>query len=185
MHSFFDILGGLLYSYVLSFLFATLADSFYWFTDSNLMNGLLAYSACFLLCLAYPGKERWSSARSDTFLIMGAGAGLMIGMSLKSAYQMHHIGKLVNSFSWLLILKRSLVGVFSILLVRQISKIVLHKFIRYIYSLLRPSETITDIKKVIRSNFLLDVLFYFVSYSNISFAAVFIAFFVFDYLQFV
>lgn len=182
MHSFFDILGGILYAYVLSYLFALVADAFYSFSVSSLVNGALMYILMLLMCLAYPCKTRWSSARSDTFLIQGAAAGLIIGMSLKSSLDANHIGK-SDKLDWLLVLKRSLVGIGTVLVARQLSKLVLHKLIRVYLKWKWPTKSITDLKSAIRENFTLDLLYYFITYSNISLTAIFSCFFIYDYFK--
>lgn len=183
MHSFIDIFGGIVYSYALSYMFALFADSFYHFTNSSLLNGIALYVIMFLLCLAYP-SDRWSSARSDTFLIQGVAAGLIMGMALKSHLQTRHVGQL-TSFQFVTIVQRTLIGLAFVLLMRQISKVVLHKLIRVYLKWKFPdsNQHLADVKAAIRESFTLDLLYYFITYSNISFTAIFSCFFLFDYFQ--
>lgn len=182
MHSFFDIIGGILYAYLLSFMFTLISDNFYSFTDASLLNGFLLFLLFGLVCIFYPSK-RWSSARSDTFLIVGVGAGLILGMSLKSALDAHQIGKL-RVFSWTMLFKRSIAGTVFVLAIRQISKLILHKLIRVYYKLKYPNVYVNDIKSIIRSSFSLDLLFYFTCYACISFTCIFSVFYLFEFLNF-
>jgi len=75
MHSVLDILVGVVYAFLLSLMFLSYSNLIFNFVTKSLLNGCLAYVAIYSLGLAYPCSHRnqsfKSTARSDTFLILG------------------------------------------------------------------------------------------------------------------
>jgi hypothetical protein len=75
MHSVLDVLVGSLYALGLSLLFLQVSHLFQSLVRHSFTNGLFIYLLIFLAGLAYPCNNRQlaqqSTARSDTFLILG------------------------------------------------------------------------------------------------------------------
>jgi sphingosine-1-phosphate phosphatase 1 len=184
MHSILDIIGGLLYSFVLSIIIIKIVDSYGEILINNLMVGVIGYFGCILLCLIYPEKERWSSARSDTFLIVGVGGGMIIGYILKQSLGWKDIGKIKkeNEHSIYLWLIRSLIGSIIVLTVRFLSMKILYDMIRKVNKIDKSVDNI-KLKTFIKTNFLNEFTFYFFTYSNISFTVIFTNFLIFEYFQ--
>ena len=182
MHSCLDIIGGLMFSLFLSLVFLKLLHGFKVFVEASFLNGCVVYMLALFLCLIYPGKSRWTSARSDAFLILGVAGGLTIGMSLKHSLKLHDIGKLNpvagrNPYINWIILARIAVGVTTVLLSRVLTKQFLYNLIAWL------SGGTKNVKELFKQNFWFDVFFYYFCYTSVSFTVTFTSFFLFDYLK--
>lgn len=75
MHSILDVSVGVIFSYILSMGFLMISENLYNFINHSLINGFIIYSLVFMLGFFYPiteqSKNKQSTARSDTFLILG------------------------------------------------------------------------------------------------------------------
>ena len=188
MHSVLDVVGGLLYAFLISFFFVSFSDNFLNFIKQSSINGGLFYLMMVLLCVLYPCKDRWSSARSDTFLILGVGAGVAIAYSLKASFKWLNVGQLryvakgdsaLNKSK--VISMRIFLGLFTLLIVRNMSKKIFYWILRFRPNLSKISGE--QLKEHIKKNFSLDLCFYFFTYSNVGFTAVFTCFVLFEYFK--
>lgn len=75
MHSILDVTAGIFYSCILSMGFLIISETFYRIVTHNFINGFIIYAIIFVLGYLYPttkhSKTTQSTARSDTFLILG------------------------------------------------------------------------------------------------------------------
>ena len=187
MHSLLDLSAGLLYSLALSALMTSRAK---WLVDSlcsSLPFGVLVYLFFLLACVVYPSRKRWSSARADTFLIQGVGAGIGLGMALKNHLGLHGIGKiseltyLTDNVTLSLLVSRALVGTIGVLIARYASKKIVYSLTRLVYRL--PKSSDNDLKEFIKQKFFLELFYYFFTYSNVSFTVIFMSFVALDYFN--
>ena len=104
-------------------------------------------------------------------------------MSLKHSFEIENIGKLqssqANNNLYSLYLIRFLVGAINVQVTRFIGRHILYKSIRYFLSL--PVQK--DLKKIIKTDFNLNLFFYFICYTCVSFSAIFTSFIIFDFLK--
>lgn len=175
MHSFLDIFGGLSFALTISLIFIRFSGFIFYFVQSGFLNGVLFALFFLAICFIYPNKTRWSPARADTFLIMGAAAGLVLAMTVKYNLGIKQIGKIKSKrteedFSMLsLSILRILIGVVWICLVRFLSKEFYYFLMRKCFNL--KNYTTAKVKEFIISSYKLEIGYYFCCYSNVSFAA--------------
>lgn len=189
MHTYWDILGGLSLAYAINQMFIYNSSLVYNLIHDNFICGAIFSSFFLIVCFVYPNKKRWSSARADTFLIMGVGAGLSFGMTCKAALQVENIGKINfnnrdnNGFTLLsLVLIRTTLGLVSLVLIRFLCKEIFYFCLKKKLNL-KPSTTTPILKDIIKNNYKLEIAYNFFVYTNISFAAVFNSFFIFQYFN--
>lgn len=180
MHSILDILGGILFSLILTFIFIPFNNIIHQFIIENIKNGLMLYLSGILVCLFYPKTDKWSTARADTILIMGVASGLILGMSLKHYFHLQSIGKLTNSSINTKIL-RTIFGTICIFFTRFSCKSLINFIVFNI--LHKKSSNSLNLKDLIRKNFYFELFFYFFTYSCVSFNVIFGCFFIFEWFN--
>lgn len=181
MHSFLDIVGGLAYSFIISLFYLTFfSNNLLFFLKEKFLNGLLLIVVFILLCFLYPCKKGKSSARADTFLIMGCAVGLTLGVSLKFTLNLENVGKIrnFNQNLFQLYLMRSIAGTINILIGRVLSKQTIYLFVKYVQNVKND-----EIKEFINQNFNLEMFSYLFCYTVVSFSAIFTSFILFEYLE--
>lgn len=191
MHSLLDIVGGLSFSlFICSIYVKSVSTNLLWLIEDNFVNGLAVAAFFVLICFLYPCKKGLSSARADTFLIMGCAVGLTLGISLKFALNMNAVGLIrsqtdtaSSQFYWLCV-KRSLVGIVNVVFGRVLSKQLMVAFVKLKYNL-KSDATNVEIKEIVASNFKLEMFYYLFCYTVISFSAMFTSFILFEYFQIV
>ena len=191
MHSLLDIVCGLAYSWAISYVLTKYWSSIMYFLESSALNGILAYLFFLFICVVYPSRDRWSSARADTFLIEGVGAGICVGVSFKHAFGINNRGKLgLDSYhlnpdsyqKWTLLVGRAIVGVITVLIVRFASKKLYYTAVRRLNKL-DSKTTDKEVKEFIKKSFTREMWFYFFTYSNVSSTVICLCFLVFDVLN--
>ena len=196
MHSWLDVIGGLLYSLLISLLFISLMQSLDQLLRSSALNGALIVAAMLLMCAAYPCREaKWSPARADTFLIMGVGVGVTLGVTLRYAVaRIEHMGEIRwdqdrrgddSMGLWKLIALRSLVGYGVILGVRFVSKKIVYAMVRYLYADKTKNKEEVNAAEIIRTRFALEIVYYVFCYANVGFHCLVTAFYAFELLDIV
>jgi len=188
MHSFFDIIGGVGFSLALTRLCVPLTQNFDNFIQDNFLMGISFYFSGILICMMYPAREKWSTARADTTLIMGVACGLNLGMTLKYEFGLLEFGKSDISFSltsayFSLSLVRILVGVVSTFLVRTVAKKIIITIALYGFNLKRRMKQNMSVKDLVHTYFPLELCYYFFTYSAVSFHAIFGSFMLFEYFD--
>ena len=187
MHSILDVVGGLIYSFFISLVLFLISDYFLAFIRKSTVYGFLVYLIFVFLCSLYPCKDRWSSARADTFLILGVAGGIVMGYSIRSVYKWNNVGKLrygKNETALdksMVILLRTFVGLVAVLIIRGFGKLLFKTMIR-----LRPNMAKLNnenFKDLIKKNFSIELFYYFFTYSNVSFTAGFTSFVLFEYFK--
>lgn len=188
MHTYLDLLGGLSLAYTINQIFIYYSSLVYNLIHDNFIGGFIFSSFFLLVCFVYPNKNRWSSARADTFLIMGVGAGLSFGMTCKAALQIENMGKIKfnrdnSDFSLMsLVLIRTTLGLVSLVIIRFLCKDIFYFCLKKVLKL-KSSATTSSIKDIIKNNYKIEIAYNFFVYMNISFSAVFNSFFIFDYFN--
>ena len=185
MHSFLDIVGGLAYSFIISLFYLTFFSNYLlFFLKEKFLNGLLLIVVFILLCFLYPCKKGKSSARADTFLIMGCAVGLTLGVSLKFTLNLENVGKIrnFNQNLFQLYLMRSIAGTINILIGRVLSKQTIYLFVKLKYKYVQNVKN-DEIKEFINQNFNLEMFSYLFCYTVVSFSAIFTSFILFEYLE--
>ncbi|XP_013781285.1 sphingosine-1-phosphate phosphatase 1-like [Limulus polyphemus] len=79
MHTILDILGGLFLVTLLMVVLLPIIDTMDSFFLTHRFSPLVAILFTMLLVVFYPSSDRWTPARSDTAIILGSGAGLIVG----------------------------------------------------------------------------------------------------------
>lgn len=189
MHTYLDILGGLLLAFAINQIFLFNSSLIYGLIHDNFYGGVFFSSLFFLVCFVYPNKKRWSSARADTFLIMGVGTGLSFGMTCKAALKIENVGKInfnnrtVDDYSILsLVLLRTALGLISLIFIRFLCKELFYIVLKKIFKL-KNNVTNSTIKEIIKNDYKIEIAYNFFVYSTISFSSVFNSFLIFSYLN--
>ena len=191
MHSILDCCGGLLVSFILSNIFIKIAFVFDYLVKLNIIYGLITMVICMISCFLYPTRDRWSTARADTILILGVVSGLTMGMSVKYAFNLTRMGKLTLNFQFtikylLLFWIRFIVGSLTVFFVRHFSKMTIFNLaIKYFNckKYLSISDKIIQkihLKELTQKNFFFEFCLYFFTYSNVSFTVNFLSFALFE-----
>ncbi|CAF0712117.1 unnamed protein product [Brachionus calyciflorus] len=186
MHSYLDIFGGLIFAYLINTVFISVSKSVYDIIHDSFLIGTLFSSMFLLVCFIYPNKNRWSSARADTFLIMGVGTGLSFGMTCKSTLHIEDMGKInfnkrsINDYSLFnLVIIRTLLGLILLVTVRFVCKSLFYFGLKKYYNL-KSNVSNEDIKEIIKNNYKIEIAYNFFCYSSISFSSVFNSFLLFQ-----
>ncbi len=203
MHSVLDILIGILYALLLSFVFLSYSNLFFVFVTKSIFNGCLAYVAIYCIGLAYPCSHRnqkfKSTARSDTFLILGkifkfkfkiklilesfilykigVAGGVTLAISLRYSLNFVEMGLLNQETTIELKLLRFFVGAFCVQSARFIGKKILYIIINLFA---KVGNRPVLLKEFIQSRFYFDLFFYYFNYTCVSFTAAFTCFLVFN-----
>lgn len=91
MHSLLDILAGLVLASLMMGILVPFVD---WLDQLHLTSAyspVYLFTALILMAIFYPKSERWSPARGDTHVIIGAGAGILFGSWLN-----YHLGIIIG-----------------------------------------------------------------------------------------
>ena len=172
MHSILDCCAGLILSYLLSNLFLTIAITYDYLIKLHPIYGIIVMIFCMIICFIYPTRDRWSTARADTILILGVVSGLTIGMTIKYAFNLTSMGRLsLNfqlTFNYLsLISLRFVVGSITVFCVRFLSKIFIFNLAITFFDCkkyLKDSTKIIQIahlKELTQKNFFLNFFYTF------------------------
>ncbi|RNA38492.1 sphingosine-1-phosphate phosphatase 2 [Brachionus plicatilis] len=189
MHTYLDICGGLVLAYAINRIFIYFSSSVYNLIHDSFVGGAVFSSLFLLVCFVYPNKKRWSSARADTFLIMGVGTGLSFGMTCKAALQIESVGKLkfnnreINELSLIsLVLLRTFIGLLLLVGIRLLCKELFYLGLRKCLNL-SDNTTRSGIKEIIKNNYKIEIAYNFFVYASISFSSIFNAFLIFSYFN--
>lgn len=79
MHSYADILAGIVFAAGLMVILVPLADAIDTIHTKSPYSPLITIPLIIAMASFYPKPERWSPARGDTCVIMGAGSGILLG----------------------------------------------------------------------------------------------------------
>ncbi|RWS04706.1 sphingosine-1-phosphate phosphatase 1-like protein, partial [Dinothrombium tinctorium] len=148
-----DIVVGLLLSSTLLVVLLPLVDVIDQFHLKSLYSPLISVPTITLMAKFYPKSDRWSPARGDTCIIMGAGEGILLGSWLN--YQLGIIRGpglpppfpiIWPGFNLLgLGLLRATIGIICIIAVRAIGKVLVFSIMCYIHKL-NPKDPETKIR---------------------------------------
>lgn len=191
VHSLLDVIGGLLYSYLITKLFLQFIYKIDELLQSSMLYGLFFYSLGIAICLMYPKTDRWSTARAETILIVGVGAGIALGMSFKYGLSIAEMGKMnTNEIYWHLFLLRIVVGCIAVYATRFIfKKLVFYialnyfNFKKYLNLDEKKHDMNSACKDLVKKHFSLEFAFYFFTYSAVSFTAIFNSFLLFEFFN--
>ncbi|CAF0800965.1 unnamed protein product [Adineta ricciae] len=140
MHTFLDIVAGTLYALLLVYIMFPYVDSIDDFQLTHSFSPILNFCLGILLIKCYPSLKQWSTARSDTTVILGSAFGLC-----SATTAMHQIGLLQRPltpplYSIIapnlgLCIIRTILGMLFIYATRQIVKTVVLRVTCAIYGL--------------------------------------------------
>ncbi|CAF1535347.1 unnamed protein product, partial [Didymodactylos carnosus] len=140
MHTFLDIIAGTIYALFLVYLMFPYVDAIDQFQLNFALAPLLNFSIGILLIKFYPSPKQWSTARSDTTVILGSAFGLC-----SATTTMFKLGLLKKPLTppiysiiypnYLHCLLRTVLGLILIFLTRQIVKNVVLRITCFIYGL--------------------------------------------------
>jgi membrane-associated phospholipid phosphatase len=185
MHSFLDITGGVVYSFVVTSLVLPYLENIEYLLKSSIMYGILFYSIGILLCLLYPNATRESSARIDTFIIVGVASSACLSTSLKSylSSPIHMFSIRIFGLSQLhLIVSRVVIGFVLTFLSRLACKKIIFFTALNVFNYKKyfaNGET-CNIKDLVQRKYSFEFVYYFLTYSFVGFTAFFTSFFVFN-----
>lgn len=143
MHSFLDILAGLVLAALLMVILVPVVDFIDQLQLTSVYSPLVTVPAVVAMTKFYPKSDRWSPARGDTCVILGAGSGILLGSWLN--YQTGIIqGPAMeppfpiiwpewNVFA--LALTRAVIGILCLLSSRGIGKLVVFSLVCYLRKL--------------------------------------------------
>jgi membrane-associated phospholipid phosphatase len=188
MHSVLDVIAGTIFAYGLSSLFLKVAFTFDFLIKSSLFYGFAFYFFCIFVCFLYPERDRWSTARADTILILGVVAGLVMGMSVKYSFDIVKIGKFSLSFELTVnyfckFFARFFSGSVAVFIVRfMFKKIIFYIAVNFFnYKKFLDSNSVVDqLKELTQKKFSFEFCLYFFTYSAVSFTVIFLAFVIFE-----
>jgi len=130
-----------------------------------------------LLCVIYPAQSQWSSARSDTVLIVSAGSGVALGHWMSFQYGFMHQASLPPPYaiipptwSWAgLVVLRMVTGVAVLLFLRQTVAVVVHRVACYMAGVDHRDRVAA------RQHFAVELPYKFITYATISVGMVYAA----------
>ncbi|XP_075273423.1 sphingosine-1-phosphate phosphatase 2 isoform X3 [Opisthocomus hoazin] len=172
MHTVLDVIGGALISAVLLVLLYPVWDTIDHLLLTSPFCPLLSIVVPLVLCYNYPKLDYYSPTRGDTTTILGAGAGATVGFWLSNQYAVpadtrenFQLGfPLITSKMAVLVLARSSVGIFVVLLTRQLMKSAVLGLLGYRYKF-----PINDLEA--RRRLEVEVPYKFITYSSVGFSA--------------
>lgn len=167
-----DVIGGALISAVLLVLLYPAWDVIDHLLLTSPFCPLLSIVVPLVLCYNYPKLDYYSPTRADTTTILGAGAGATVGFWLNNQYAAPaYTGKnfqlgfpLITSKIVVVMLARFFVGIFVVLLTRQLMKNVVLGMLGYRYKF-----PIGDLEA--RRRLEVEVPYKFITYSSVGFSA--------------
>ncbi|XP_074955337.1 sphingosine-1-phosphate phosphatase 2 isoform X2 [Phalacrocorax aristotelis] len=172
MHTVLDVIGGALISAVLLVLLYPAWDTIDHLLLTSPFCPLLSVVVPLVLCYNYPKLDYYSPTRGDTTTILGAGAGATVGFWLNNQYAVPaytsknlQLGfPLITSKIAVVVLARFFIGIFVVLLTRQLMKRVVLGMLRYRYKF-----PIGDLEA--RRRLEVEVPYKFITYSSVGFSA--------------
>ncbi|XP_054242214.1 sphingosine-1-phosphate phosphatase 2 [Indicator indicator] len=141
MHTVLDVIGGALISAVLLMLLYPVWDTIDHLLLTSPFCPPISIIVPLVLCYNYPKLDYYSPTRGDTTTILGAGAGATVGFWLNNQFvAASYAGEdfqlrfpLLTGKTMVVMLARFLVGIFIILLTRQLMKSVVLGMLGYHY----------------------------------------------------
>ena len=142
----------------------------------NPFSPLISLTTGFILCHLYPSLKKWSTARGDTVIIIGTVVGFTVGSFLNNKlgllvkpvdpplYQIHF----PNALGYFFGVVRTIIGLIVLLLIRQLFKSSLLRFLCHIHKLDYKNPTSKQQKKI---ELPYNYLTYFAIGLNIAFAS--------------
>jgi sphingosine-1-phosphate phosphatase 1 len=146
------------------------------FMLENPFSPLISLTTGFILCHLYPSLKKWSTARGDTVIIIGTVVGFTVGSFLNNKlgllvkpvdpplYQIHF----PNALGYFFGVVRTIIGLIALLLIRQLFKSSLLRFLCHIHKLDYKNPTSKQQKKI---ELPYNYLTYFAIGLNIAFAS--------------
>ena len=130
-----------------------------------------------LLCIIYPAQNQWSSARSDTVLILSAGSGVALGHWMSFQYGFMHKASLPPPYdiipptwTWAgLVVLRMMTGVSVLLFLRQTVAAAVYHIACFIAGVDSRDHVVA------RQHFAVELPYKFVTYATISVGMVYAA----------
>ncbi|XP_054154486.1 sphingosine-1-phosphate phosphatase 2-like [Oppia nitens] len=189
MHSVIDILAGLLLTALLMIIIIPLVDAIDHFHLTSLYSPLITIPLIVFLSTVYPKSDRWSPARGDTCIIMGSGAGILLGSWLNYQLGIYKGPSLPPPFPILwpgyevigLSLLRLSIGILCIIAARAFGKVLVFSLLCYIRNLdprdpknkIRvsieiPSKVITYMAMGLTITYLSPVVFRFLNIERVT-----------------
>ncbi|KAM6064337.1 sphingosine-1-phosphate phosphatase 2 isoform 1-T1 [Theristicus caerulescens] len=172
MHTVLDVIGGALISAVLLVLLYPAWDTIDHLLLTSPFCPLLSIVVPLVLCYNYPKLDYYSPTRGDTTTILGAAAGATVGFWLNNQYvarayisENFQLGfPLITSKIVVVVLARFFVGIFVVLLTRQLMKSMVLGMLGYRYKF-----PIGDLEA--RRRLEVEVPYKFITYSSVGFSA--------------
>ncbi|XP_057273171.1 sphingosine-1-phosphate phosphatase 2 isoform X3 [Pezoporus wallicus] len=172
MNQYKDVIGGALISAVLLVLLYPAWDMIDHLLLTSPFCPLLCIVVPLVLCYNYPKLDYYSPTRGDTTTILGAGAGATVGFWLNNQYaapaytsRNFQLGfPLITGKIVMVMLARFFVGIFVVLLTRQLMKSVVLGMLGYRYKF-----PIGDLEA--RRRLEVEVPYKFITYSSVGFSA--------------
>ena len=113
------------------------------FSQHNTLSPLIVLALGYFLCHLYPQLKNWNTARGDTIIIIGTVAGFTVGsffnnklgLLQKSDKSLLYDIQFSTTLCYLLSFIRTILGLLLPLLIRQLFKLSLLRFLCHIYKL--------------------------------------------------
>jgi len=171
MHTFLDIIAGTLYALLLIYVMFPYTNTIDNFQLNFTLSPVLNFCLGILLIKCYPSLKQWSTARSDTTVILGSTFGLLSATTI-----MNKIGLLERPltppvYSIIapdigLCVLRTIIGLITVYATRQIIKTVVLRLTCAVYGLDWKNPEIKRFAKV-------EMPYYYLTYFAIGFNVAF------------
>ncbi|KAI1284843.1 Sphingosine-1-phosphate phosphatase 1 [Halotydeus destructor] len=143
MHSALDIIAGLILAAFLMLILVPLIDVVDYYYLRSAYTPFITIAVVVAMAKFYPKSDRWSPARGDTCVIMGAGAGILLGSWLNYQLGIYTGPGLAPPFPIIwpginlvgLAFLRAIIGIICILAARGLGKMVVLSIVCYIREL--------------------------------------------------
>ncbi|GAB1601248.1 sphingosine-1-phosphate phosphatase 2 [Argonauta hians] len=142
MHSVLDIIVGVLYVCVILPLIYPYLQALDHFSVTHPMAPFFTIGIPFLLCLLYPPVDKWNTARRDTTLLIGVGAGISVGSWLcyqhgfaTTSYPVPVPLQMPTFTSVILCFIRLLIGIPIMLITAEFLRMIIGKVCKHIFGI--------------------------------------------------
>lgn len=151
-----DIVCGLLLSMILTPIFFQFIDTIDRFQLTHPYSPIVMIAVPLLLSICYPTLDKWSTARGDTVLILGAISGFAIGARMAYSQGLHsqpsvpppYFVKLPDAEFVLTTIVRMSLGGTILVASRSVSKFVLLRSLCYMYGIAHDDPKSRQMLKV-------------------------------------
>ncbi|XP_029642914.1 sphingosine-1-phosphate phosphatase 2 [Octopus sinensis] len=142
MHSVLDIIVGVLYVCIILPLIYPYLQVLDHFSVTHPVAPFFTIGVPFLLCLLYPPVDKWNTARRDTTLLIGVGAGISVGSWLcyqhgfaTSSYPIPVPLELPSITAVILCFIRLIIGVPIMLITAELLRLIIRNICKHIFGI--------------------------------------------------